>query len=159
MSTFPQSSAPQPAAHPANAQLQALALAHQQGRLDRAQYRARRRNVLEAARQAQGVTLRNALPSVSAARHSPSAVAERARNLRRRAAAIVITVIVVAIILLTFYKCTAEFDRRSARGERGQADRRVIAAMAVAHAARHIGRAQHPVVFGAGVLGEVDVCV
>lgn len=53
------------APHPANAQLQALAQAHQHGQLDRAQYRARRRSVLDAARQAQGVTLRNALPTAA----------------------------------------------------------------------------------------------
>jgi hypothetical protein len=159
VSAFLHGSAPQPAPHPANVQLQALALAHQQGQLDRAQYRARRLTLLEAARHAQGVTLRNALPSPPAGRQSPPAQGARAGKLRIRSVGIVISVILIAFILLTFHKCTSGFDRRSVRGEVRHADRRDAAAMALARASGSIGRAQQPMVSGVGVPGEIDVCV
>ncbi|MBO9858348.1 hypothetical protein [Xanthomonas sp. A1809] len=142
------------AAHPANAQLQALALAHQQGQLDREQYRARRRRVLDAARQTQGVTLRNALPSSPDARPGPLSAHPVARKLRSQVAAVFIIVMLIAIILLTLHKCTSGFDRRSATGEVRHADRRAVAAVAPACAAGHVGHAQHRM-----VSGEMDVCV
>ncbi|OOW82596.1 hypothetical protein Xclt_12825 [Xanthomonas axonopodis pv. clitoriae] len=142
------------AAHPANAQLQALALAHQQGQLDREQYRARRRRVLDAARQTQGVTLRNALPSSSDARTSPLLGYRVTRKLRSQVVAVFVIVMLIAIILLTFHKCTSGFDRRSASGEVRHATRCAVATLAPVYAAGHVGHAQQRM-----VSGEMDVCV
>ncbi|WP_084624335.1 hypothetical protein [Xanthomonas cassavae] len=140
-------------AHPANAQLQALAQAHQHGQLDRAQYRMRRRSVLEAARQAQGATLRNTQSPPPGQRSSSPLQPNRFSQHRRRAWTLVVTATFVALMLLTFHKCTSGFDRRSARGERN-------------HTQRHAGL--HPAACAAGpvgharqrmVLGVSDVCV
>ncbi|MEA5124937.1 hypothetical protein VB146_13965 [Xanthomonas floridensis] len=140
-------------AHPANAQLQALAQAHQHGQLDRTQYRARRRSVLDAARQAQGATLRNTRSPPPGQRPSSPPQPNRFSQHRGRTWAIVVTVTLVALILLTFHKCTSGFDRRSVRGERN-------------HAERHAG--PHPAACAAGPVGHArqrmflgvsDVCV
>ncbi|MEA9557972.1 hypothetical protein VC273_19375 [Xanthomonas nasturtii] len=139
--------------HPANAQLHALAQAHQLGQIDRAQYRARRRSVLDAARQAQGATLRNPQPRSLDDRSSPPFQHDRASRLRRRATAIVVTVTVVALMLLTFHKCTSGFDRRSVRGERNHADRHA-GVHTSACAAQHVGHAQQRMFSGVS-----DVCV
>ncbi|MCD0266663.1 hypothetical protein JWH11_09515 [Xanthomonas melonis] len=109
--------------HPASAQLQALAQAHQQGQLDRAQYRARRRRVLEAARQAQGVTLRNPRSPAAGERPGLPPPVNRFSRFRARAGGMLVLVIAVALILLTFHKCTSGLDRRSVRGERNQVER------------------------------------
>ncbi|WP_349656316.1 hypothetical protein [Xanthomonas sp. 10-10] len=139
--------------HPANAQLHALAQAHQLGQIDRAQYRARRRSVLDAARQAQGTTLRNPQPRLLDDRSSPPRQRDRVSRLRRRAMAIVVTVTVVALMLLTFHKCTPGFDRRSVRGERNHAD--LHAGMPTAAcAARDVGSARQRMFSGVS-----DVCV
>ncbi|PPU75467.1 MULTISPECIES: hypothetical protein [Xanthomonas] len=103
--------------HAANAQLQALAQAHQHGQLDRAQYRARRRSVLEAARQAQGATLRNPPLRPADPYARPPRQANRFSQRRRRNVAIVVTVTVVALILLIFREGALGFDRRSVRSE------------------------------------------
>ncbi|OQP79582.1 hypothetical protein IA54_005245 [Xanthomonas phaseoli pv. syngonii LMG 9055] len=152
MSAAPPS--PTATAHPANAQLQALAVAHQQGQLDREQYHARRRRVLDAARQSQGVTLRNALPSSPDARPGPLSGHSVARKLRSQVVAVFIIVMLIAIILLTLHECTSGFDRRSAKDEVRHADRRAVAAVAPACAAGHVGHAQQRM-----VSGEMEVCV
>ncbi|MFW3175608.1 hypothetical protein EX530_13200 [Xanthomonas phaseoli] len=139
--------------HPANAQLHALAQAHQLGQIDRAQYRARRRNVLDAARQAQGATLRNPQSRLLDDRSSPPLQRERFSQYRNPATAIVITVIVVALMLLIFHKCTSGFDRRSVKGERNHTD--LHAGMHPdACPARHVGHARQRTFSGVS-----DVCV
>ncbi|APP75726.1 hypothetical protein BJD12_11270 [Xanthomonas vesicatoria ATCC 35937] len=139
--------------HPANAQLHALAQVHQLGQIDRVQYRARRRNVLDAARQAQGATLRNPQLRPLDDRSSPPLQRERFSQYRKRATAIVVTVTAVALMLLIFHKCTPGFDRRSVRGERNHAD--FHAGMHPdACTARHVGHARQRKFSGVS-----DVCV
>ncbi|WP_425509792.1 hypothetical protein [Xanthomonas vesicatoria] len=139
--------------HPANAQLHALAHAHQLGQIDRAQYRARRRNVLDAARQAQGATLRNPQPPLRDTRSSPPLPRDRFSQYRGRAAAIVVLVTAVALMLLIFHKCTSWFDRRSVRGQRDHTD--IHAGMhPYACPARHVGHARQRKFSGVS-----DVCV
>ncbi|MDL5364036.1 hypothetical protein QSH18_00270 [Xanthomonas sp. NCPPB 2654] len=95
----------------ANAHLHALAEAYQHGRIGRDEYRARRRNVLAAARSVdQGVTHRNALrPTVAAAaparaRHEPLPLlfADAHARRRRRLLAAFIFVTLFALLLLFF---------------------------------------------------------
>ncbi|WP_372392680.1 hypothetical protein ACCQ05_01230 [Xanthomonas sp. NCPPB 3582] len=138
--------------HPANAQLQALAQAHQHGQLDRAQYRARRRSVLEAARQAQGATLRNTQPPPGQ-RSSPPPQPKGFSQRHGRTWAIVVTVTFVALILLTLHKCTSGFDRRSVRGERNHTERHA-GLHSAACAAGPVGHARQRM-----FLGVSDVCV
>ncbi|MCC5069008.1 hypothetical protein LLE67_14350 [Xanthomonas campestris] len=142
------------APHPANAQLQALAQAHQHGQLDRAQYRARRRSVLDAARQAQGVTLRNALPTAAGGRSSLPGERTRQRKWGRRLIAIFVSVIFVTLMLLIFRKCTSGFDPRSASDAVSCANCRVAAPVRTTSATGHVGLAPQRI-----VLGEMDECV
>ncbi|MEB1548886.1 hypothetical protein VDQ94_08230 [Xanthomonas campestris pv. campestris] len=142
------------APHPANAQLQALAQAHQHGQLDRAQYRARRRSVLDAARQAQGVTLRNALPTAAGGQSSLPGERTRQRKWGRRLIAIFVSVIFVTLILLIFRKCTPGFDPRSASDAVSCANCRVTAPVRMTSATGHVGLAPQRI-----VLGEMDECV
>ncbi|WP_115577883.1 hypothetical protein [Xanthomonas campestris] len=142
------------APHPANAQLQALAQAHQHGQLDRAQYRARRRSVLDAARQAQGVTLRNALPTAAGGQSSLPGERTQQRKSGRRLIAIFVSVIFVTLILLIFRKCTSGFDPRSASDAVSCANCRVTAPVRTTSATGHVGLAPQRI-----VLGEMDECV
>ncbi|MCW1979457.1 hypothetical protein [Xanthomonas campestris] len=142
------------APHPANAQLQALAQAHQHGQLDRAQYRARRRSVLDAARQAQGVTLRNALPTAAGGQSSLPGERTQQRKWGRRLIAIFVSVIFVTLILLIFRKCTSGFDPRSASDAVSCANCRVIAPVRTTSATGHVGLALQRI-----VLEEMDECV
>ena len=107
----------------ANAHLQALAEAYQHGRIDRDEYRARRRNVLAAARSVdQGVTHRNALrptaaaaPAPARARHEPLPLlfADAHARRRRRLLVAFICVTLFALLLLFFVGAMPAFAGHS----------------------------------------------
>ncbi|KAB7764187.1 hypothetical protein [Xanthomonas maliensis] len=103
--------------HPANAQLQVLADAHQRGQLDRAQYRARRRDVLQAARHAQGAVTQRSPRAPTAAKPGSLGRGTLVRSWRWWGTVIVLTVITLAFVLLIFTKGTPGLDRRSGSGE------------------------------------------